>query len=109
MLGINLPIKFILPKNICIPFLWVGKGKVKIGLTLLRYIVIPFFESIWPSSLHGQKNMHFLRLRETPYSLHLLNIFLKWSKCSLASFEKKLCCQDKQVQTCSWGLGNPCL
>ena len=80
-LGMNLLTNLILPKKLYNPFLWLGSVRDRTASTLSGSIFNPFLDTICPMTFPWSvAYTHFLGFRDTPYSLHLSNTYIRLSK-----------------------------
>ena len=87
-LGINLLTKCILPRKLYRPFLWLGRERASISFVLSGLMVRPSLDTICPNNFPWLvAKTHLLGFKDIPYSLHLINTYLRWPKCSTISFE----------------------
>jgi hypothetical protein len=77
-LGTNLLTKFIFPRKDCMDLLLWGGGILEMASVLSGSIIIPYLDTMNPSSLPSSTtNTYFLGLSDIPYLLHLLKTFLR--------------------------------
>ena len=87
-LEINLLKKIILPKNACNSLMFLGGWMFSMASILAGSILIPSLEIMCPNNLPSLSPKRlFLGFKDMPYLLHLMNTYLKWSKCSLSDLE----------------------
>jgi len=88
---INLLIKFILPKNDCMAFLFFGRGIFFMAPTLAGSTWIPSFEIMWPNNFPwSTPKIDFLGFNEISYLRHLLKTCLRWSTWEALFFENTI-------------------